>query len=449
MKIYRNLIIILSFFIITNNVLSQNEAFHGGVGDGFAYEKSSLINMEQVSFEGNSLTVTINQESSQSDPTNQDLIIFTAIFSENVTDFDHSDILVVGSIKPQNIIVTGSDSSYTIQVSSMINNGNVILQIPAGKVHNSVGNPNLNSTSIDNSVTYYGADLTVEINLAEGQKLYCNKQEIHFSVVFSENVIDFNRNSISLSGSALASIINISGSGAIYNVAISGMKNDGNVIINIPENNVYNNYGKGNTASNNIGNNIFVDYKPPKVEITQEIGQHDPAFSLPLRFHVEFDEQVEEFGAERVNFGGSEEVYIKVMGSGKSYTIEVFGVKTNETISISLLANITHDIAGNFNIASINTDNSITYKGITSVNNIDLNKTPSIYYSEGFINVNFTDTPDKKSSLVIYDIQGRLLYFKQNLAQLNFFPINQLISLYVIIVKIGNDKLNKILVITK
>ena len=227
-------LVLLAFSVTNISLIAQNEAFHGGQGDGFGKSTSGIFNLSEVGFEGNDLTVTINQSVGQADPTDLSPVSFTVVFSEAVTDFDETDVSISGIANPQIIIVSGSGTTYTIELSSVSANGEMIVQIPAGRVHNSVGNPNLTSTSTDNSVTYTGVDLSVEINLANGQAATSNASEVHFLVEFSEPVLDFANSDVNLSGTANANTVVVSGSGTTYDVAISGMSNDGTVIISIP-----------------------------------------------------------------------------------------------------------------------------------------------------------------------------------------------------------------------
>ena len=99
-------------------------------------------------------TVTINKASTQADPVTGGAIVFTVVFSESVTGFDSSDVLLSGTASPQNCTVTGSGTTYTVSVSGMSGSGTVIASVPEGKATDSVGNLNYASTSTDNSVLY-------------------------------------------------------------------------------------------------------------------------------------------------------------------------------------------------------------------------------------------------------------------------------------------------------
>ena len=99
--------------------------------------------------------VTIEQASSQTDPTASASIHFSVIFSEPVADFTTGDVTITGTA-PGTLVgsVTGSGTTYNVAVSGMTGSGTVIASIAAGKAHDASGNPNVASTSVDHVVTY-------------------------------------------------------------------------------------------------------------------------------------------------------------------------------------------------------------------------------------------------------------------------------------------------------
>jgi hypothetical protein len=100
------------------------------------------------------LTVTIEQKTSQSDPTGVSPINFTVVFSGTVTDFTGTDITLSGTAGANTAVVTGSGTTYNVAVSGMSSSGTVIASIDAGKATGLTGETNSASTSNDNTVTY-------------------------------------------------------------------------------------------------------------------------------------------------------------------------------------------------------------------------------------------------------------------------------------------------------
>ena len=99
-------------------------------------------------------TVTINQGASQSDPTGTPPILFDIVFSEDVTGFDAGDITIGGTANPSTKSLTMIDAQhFTVAVGGMTASGTVVATIAAGVATDDNANPNLASTSIDNTVT--------------------------------------------------------------------------------------------------------------------------------------------------------------------------------------------------------------------------------------------------------------------------------------------------------
>ncbi len=84
-------------------------------------------------------------------------------------------------------------------------------------------NPNLASTSSDNTVTFDTTGPSVTIDQASGQADPTGASPIDFTVVFSEVVTGFQTGDVTLSGTAGATTATVTGSGTTYNVAVSGM----------------------------------------------------------------------------------------------------------------------------------------------------------------------------------------------------------------------------------
>ena len=102
-------------------------------------------------------TVTINQASGQSDPTNSSPINFTVVFSEPVTGFGGSDLDFSGSTTDGTLVgtVTGSGTTYNVAVSGMSHSGLVVAKVKVGAAQSSASNnPSAASTSSDNSVQF-------------------------------------------------------------------------------------------------------------------------------------------------------------------------------------------------------------------------------------------------------------------------------------------------------
>jgi len=97
---------------------------------------------------------------------------------------------------------------------------------------------------------------TVTINQATGQADPTSTSPINFSVVFSESVTGFTSSSVSLSGTAGAGTVVVTGSGPTYSVAVSGMVTNGTVVATIAAGAVQDLASNPNTASTSTDNTV-------------------------------------------------------------------------------------------------------------------------------------------------------------------------------------------------
>jgi len=183
------------------------------------------------------LTVTINQAPTQADPTSTAKAVFNVRFSTPVTGFTTSDISFTGSTAGGTLAaaVTGSGAAYTVEVTGMTSSGKVIVGIPAGAAVNSRGQRNRASTSNDKQVTFDVTPPTVTINQGNGQFDPANSSPVTFNVVFNESVTGFTSSDVSFAGSTVGGTLaaNVTGTGAVYTVSVTGMTGEGTVVATI------------------------------------------------------------------------------------------------------------------------------------------------------------------------------------------------------------------------
>jgi len=101
-------------------------------------------------------TVTVNQLSTQIDPTNVQPIVFDVIFNEEIdpASFTATDITENGTAvgTTWTILPSSDNISFQISANGITGDGNVVPSIAAAAVTDIAGNPNLASTSSDNVV---------------------------------------------------------------------------------------------------------------------------------------------------------------------------------------------------------------------------------------------------------------------------------------------------------
>jgi len=89
-----------------------------------------------------------------------------------------------------------------------------------------------------------------------------NSEPINFAVVFSEPVTGFTEDDVNLTAPAGATAL-VTGTGATYNVAVTGMTTDGTVTIWVGTDAAYDLAGNGNAASTSTDNSVTRDTTAP------------------------------------------------------------------------------------------------------------------------------------------------------------------------------------------
>lgn len=218
---------------------------------------------------GQNPTVTINQSAAQTDPTNNSPIMFTVVFDQPVIGFTTGDVVITGTASAGVAhVVTGGPTTYYVTVAGMISCGTIIANIPAGVCTNTLTQPNLASTSIDNTVTYLNINPNVTINQAASQPDPTNQSPINFTVQFDQLVTGFATGDVTLTGTAGATTAIVTGSGNYYNVAVSGMTASGTVIATIAAGVSQNACTQPNNASTSTDNTVTITCVPPVVNVT-------------------------------------------------------------------------------------------------------------------------------------------------------------------------------------
>jgi hypothetical protein len=310
-------------------------------------------------------SVTINQAAAQLDPTSTSPINFTITFSEVVTDLVTGDVTLGGTAGATTATVTGGPITYNVAVTGMSTSGTVIASIAAGAAHDAAGNPNIASTSTDNTVTYNLSVLTVTIDQAAAQLDPTNTSPINFSVVFSAATTDFATGDVTLGGTAGATTATVTGSLTTYNVAVSGMTSSGTVIASIAAGVAHDNVNNPNLTSTSTDNIVTYNISALTVTVNQAAAQLDPTNTSPINFSVVFSAVVTDFATGDVTLGGTAGATTAIVtGSGTTYNVAVSGMTTSGTVIASIAAGVAHDAANQSNTASTSADNTVTYNTI-------------------------------------------------------------------------------------
>ena len=212
--------------------------------------------------------VKLQQKAGQADPTNSLPIRFTAQFGEPVADFDASDVSLGGTAGGGSVSVTGSGGQiYEIVVSGLSSDGTVTASVGAGKAHDAAGNASSASASVDNSVTYDATAPSVTVEQKAGQADPTNVLPLRWAVTFSEPVAGFDAGDLTRSGTSTGGTVDVTGSGASYEIALTGTPTNGTVSFSVGANRAQDAAGNGNTASTSSDNTVVYDNVAPATTI--------------------------------------------------------------------------------------------------------------------------------------------------------------------------------------
>ncbi len=128
---------------------------------------------------------------------------------------------------------------------------------------------NVGPTSTATTITIDTTDPSTTVNKASRQADPTTAASITFTAVFSEAVYTLTGPKVSVSGTAGATTIALTGSGTTYSIAVSGMTTTGTVITSIGAGASQDAAGNLNTASTSTDNSVaYTDAAAPMVAIT-------------------------------------------------------------------------------------------------------------------------------------------------------------------------------------
>ena len=240
-------------------------------------------------------TITVTQE----DPTNATTINFQVNFSEPVTLFNSSDIVLSGNASLAGDVhgFTGGNDTYAFFVTPT-DDGMVRVDVPSGAARDAAGNPSEAADQL--AIEYDGTATTLTINATQASPT--NAATINFRVNFSEPVTLFDSGDIALSGNATlhGGVENFTGGNDLYafNVTPAG---DGLVRVDVNPGAAQDAAGNPTAAADQFV--IEYDSTPPFPTITA--AQEDPTNSQTIRFQVNFTEHVTMFDADDVVLSGN------------------------------------------------------------------------------------------------------------------------------------------------
>ncbi|WP_170309572.1 Ig-like domain-containing protein [Litorilituus lipolyticus] len=203
---------------------------------------------------------------------------FTAVieFSENVSGFDVSDIVVSNASLSQ--FNATNAQFYTVRVTP-IKSGDVTLTVSANSAQDSVGNFNFKSNTL--SVSYESERPTVSVT---SSKEAYNTAFIA-TVNFSENVIGFTISDVTVSNASLSQFSE--NSAQVYTILVTP-NGDGEVNLSVGANVTQDSVGNLNTSSNILS----VTYDTSAPILTSTLPQNNDSVSSSVQIGFIFNENI-------------------------------------------------------------------------------------------------------------------------------------------------------------
>ncbi len=293
-----------------------------------------------VSYDGTAPTISLS--STSMDPTNDNPIPVTIIFSESVTGFTSEDVIVSGGTIEN---FTGSSTSYSFDLIPD-SDGTLTVDVAEGVATDAVGNDNTAATQL--SVEYNVTSPTV--SLATTSATATNNSTIPVTITFSESVTGFNSEDVVVSGGALE---NFTGSSTSYSFDLIPDL-DGTLTVDVAEGVATDAAGNGNAAATQL--NLTYDGTAPSVSISTSATA--PTNDNPIPITITFSESVTGFAAEDIVVSGG--AIENFTGSSSSYSFNLIP-DSDGMLTVDVAADVTTDAAGNGNVGA--TQLSVSYDG--------------------------------------------------------------------------------------
>lgn len=313
---------------------------------------SSPTQTQPVTIDTTAPSVTINQATTQPDPTASSPITFTVVFSETVTGFAGSDVSLTGTAAATTATVTGSGTTYSVAVSGMVGDGTVRATIGAAGAQDDAGNGNTASTSTDNTVT---RDATAPAAPAAPTLTAASDT----GPSSTDGITKVTAPTLTGTAEAGATVTVYDGTtsigtgtatGGTYSITSLALV-AGTHTITAKATDQAGNQGPASAATT-----VVVDITRPTVNITQAATQADPTSTSPINFTAVFSEAVTGFTGSGVtlNSGGqsADPSTATVTGSGTTYNVAVSGMTHSGAVMAGVNANAAQDLAGNLSMMS-------------------------------------------------------------------------------------------------
>ena len=299
-----------------------------------------------ISFDNVAPTVAIM--STTANPTNASSINVSIEFSEVVTGFNISDVVVTNGTA-SNLIANANGKAWTLDITPTTN-GVVNINVPAAAAQDAAGNNNTAATQL--SVTYDNVAPTVAIMSTTANPT--NASSINVSIEFSEVVTGFNISDVVVTNGTASNLI-ANANGKAWTLDITPTSN-GVVNINVSASAAQDAAGNNNTAATQLS--VTYDNVAPTVAITSAVT--DPTSANPIVISIAFNETVSGFSISDLVVSNGTASSLQSNGDNKTWTANIVPVASG-IVTVNISAAAAQDAAGNNNTAA--SQLSITYDG--------------------------------------------------------------------------------------
>ena len=213
----------------------------------------------------------------------------TVTYADSGAGIDASSFGVADLAVSQGATVTGFSANgnvlqYTIAAPAGVwgasSQGTYAIGLVADQVHDLAGN-SVAANALLASFLVDTVGPSVAIEQAAAQLDPASAGPIHFTVTFSESVSDFDLSDVTIGGTAPGALTAVvSGGGATYDVAVSGMTGGGTVVARIAAAAAHDAVGNANLASTSVDNLVIYQTVRPTT-----CGAYDPVES---KFYLKF-----------------------------------------------------------------------------------------------------------------------------------------------------------------
>ncbi len=285
---------------------------------------------------------TVVITSDEMDPAANGDFILTFVFSEDVTDFEASDVMLSGGMAGTFTAVSGSE--YTLVVTPDSNStADITVDVAAGAAADAAGNGNAAAQFIQAVDT-----VSPTVVITSDEMAPAANSDFTLTFTFDEDVTGFDLADIMLSGGTAGAFTAVSGSEYTLVVTPDSDSTD-DITVDIAADVAADTAGNGNAAAAQFVQ--AVDTVSPTVVITSD--ELDPAANSAFTLTFTFSEDVTDFEASDVMLsGGMAGAFTAV--SGSEYTLVVTpDSDSTADITVDVAADVAADTAGNGNAAAV------------------------------------------------------------------------------------------------